>query len=424
MKSVPSRANRPRRLLGPLLKRGRLPGLAGRFARLFAVLRTERTVLRPTEGRLVVRTRLIPVMLALTALIAVLPSTASAQIDKPVRGKKYPLADVHGPWMIMVASFTAPPPEMQTEGLTPEQAAEELVFELRSHKIPAYTFSLDSRIETIDTVDRLGEPDKRIYAARRGSICVLAGNYMSVDLADASHLPHDRRKDPEIAVATLKWIKNFQPKFLTGGQADSAGLVSLNNGGAYRISPGQRGPLAGAFFTTNPLRSDEDIRNHNPARLDLLVKLNAGADCSLYENTGKYTLVIASFYGQSMTLGGAKRSANLRRFNEDFGQSLDKAARDAWELGQYMRQLKFDAYVWHDEHKSVVTVGSFETTEDERIPVAMATYAAKVKPHAETQQPILTAEFLTLPLEPTARNPVRKKWIFDPQPRLMKVPKR
>jgi hypothetical protein len=89
-----------------------------------------------------------------------------------------------------------------------------------------------------------------------------------------------------------------------------------------------------------------------------------------------------------------------------------------------MRQLKFDAYVWHDQYKSVVTVGSFDTTDDPRIATAIETYRAKMKAHAETKEPVLTAEFITLPLKPTAKDPVQKRWIFDPEPRLMKVPKR
>ena len=71
-----------------------------------------------------------------------------------------------------------------------------------------------------------------------------------------------------------------------------------------------------------------------------------------------------------------------------------------------------------------MTVGSFEKKDDPRIPAAVATYAAKMKTHAETKAPILTAEYLTVPLKPTAQDPVRRKWIFDPQPTLMPVPKR
>jgi hypothetical protein len=370
-----------------------------------------------------VSTRL-PLWIVLVSMAVVgMPSPAAAQIEKPVRGKKYLLTPAHGPWMIMVASFSAPPPDVRTEGMTPEEAADELVFELRSQNIPAYTYTLDSKIETVETFDRLGEPDRRIYAAQRGSVCVLAGNYMSIRPADAAHLPAKHRDDPKIAIETLKWIKNFRPKFLSGGKPDELGMVSLANGGNYRVTRDKTGPLAGAFFTTNPLRSAEEIQSQNPERLSLLVKLNAGGDCSLYENKGKYTLVVASFYGKSIAVA-PNNTAAIERFDSGFGSTLDQAGQDAWELARYMRQLGFEAYVWHDEHKSIVTVGSFETTDDPRISTAIATYAAKTKTHAETKQPILTAEFLTIPLNPTPQDPVRKKWIFDPQPTLMRVPKR
>jgi hypothetical protein len=325
--------------------------------------------------------------------------------------------------MIMVASFSAPPPGERAAGMSPEQAASELVYELRKHKIPAYTFSLDSKVETVETVDRLGEPDKRIYAAQWGSVCVLAGNYESID-ASESNSNASARKSAEIARATLKWLKEFEPEFLSGGKANGIGLVSLENGGNYRVTPGQQGPLAGAFFTTNPLRSAEDLRAISPERIDLLTKLNAGGDCSLYENKAKYTLIVASFFGSSATIGGSRTASE--EFNQVTAtkEPLVQAAQDAWELARYMRQLKFDAYVWHDQYKSVVTVGSFDTTDDPRIATAIETYRAKMKAHAETKEPVLTAEFITLPLKPTAKDPVQKRWIFDPEPRLMKAPKR
>jgi len=371
-----------------------------------------------------VRTRLSLVVaaVAVTAMLAV-SSPASAQIREAKRGDQFPLSPAYGPWMIMVASFSAPPPGQRADGMTPEQAADELVYELRKHKIPAYTFALDSKVETVETVDRLGEPDQRIYAAQWGSVCVLAGNYQSID-ASNSNTDAGARKSAEIARDTLKWIKEFRPQFLTGGKTDGIGLVSLENGGNYRVTPGQQGPLAGAFFTTNPLRSADDIRAASPERIDLLTKLNAGGDCSLYENKGKYTLIVASFFGTSATIGGNANTSE--RFDQVMTSKtpLAQAAQDAWELARYMRQLRFDAYVWHDQYKSVVTVGSFDTTDDPRIATAIETYKAKMKAHAETREPVLTAEFLTLPFKPTASDPVQKRWIFDPEPRLMKVPKR
>jgi len=357
-----------------------------------------------------VRTRL-PLSIFVAALAAVLlaaPAVSNADgIEKPVRGKKYTLTKQHGPWMIMVASFAAPPPEARTEGMTPQQAADELVYELRAKGMPAYTYATEDKVDKVETVDRLGEPDTRIFAAQRGNVCVLAGNYPS---------PADEK-----AKASLKWVKGIRPKFLTGGDADRVGMVSLKNGGIYRETfdkdGNPEGPLAGAFFTTNPLLTSEQLRDRNPERLDLLTRINAGGDCSLYDNKGKYTIVIASFYGQSVTLGG--KAARTQQVSGEASDALYVAAQEAWELARYMRQLKYDAYVWHDEHKSVVTVGAFDDLNDPRIPQTVAFYSAKVKPHAQTKAPVLTAEFVTMPFKPTAKDPLRKKWIFDPQPRLL-----
>ena len=336
---------------------------------------------------------------------ALLPSSASA-IEKPVRGKKYQLTTQHGPWMIMVASFTTPPPDARTEGMTPEQAADELVFELRSKGMPAYTFATENKVDKVQTVDRLGEPDTRIFAAQRGNVCVLAGNYPG---------PGDKQ-----AKASLDWIKHsFRPKFLTGGEADRVGMISLKNGGIYRATLDAKGkpegPLVGAFFTTNPLLTSDQVRERNPERIDLLTKINAGGDCSLYDNKGKYTVVVASFYGQSVTLG----NKTARRQSDGPSDALYQAAQDAWELARQLRKLKRDAYVWHDEHKSVVTVGSFDRIDDPRIPELISAYAAKIKPDAATNAPILAAEYLTDPPKPAAGEAVRKSWTFDPQPRLL-----
>lgn len=56
--------------------------------------------------------------------------------------------------MIMVASFRNVPEDRREKGLSAEEAAAELVFELREKGIPAYTYSQGAVIEHISTVDR------------------------------------------------------------------------------------------------------------------------------------------------------------------------------------------------------------------------------------------------------------------------------
>ena len=104
-------------------------------------------------------------------------SFAGAGIDA-VRGRKYQITKRHGPWMIMVATFHAPPKELRGEGMTPAEAADELVYELRRKGIPAYAFRLEDRKIAALSFDRSGR--QRSSATRyHGGIAVLAGNYPS-----------------------------------------------------------------------------------------------------------------------------------------------------------------------------------------------------------------------------------------------------
>src|SRR5271166_3403812 len=83
----------------------------------------------------------LAVVLTIFAGLALAASTSrAASTIEAVKGKHYKLTKRHGPWMIMVASFIKPPVDRRGEGLSPEEAAQQLVYELRLHHIPAYIF--------------------------------------------------------------------------------------------------------------------------------------------------------------------------------------------------------------------------------------------------------------------------------------------
>ena len=92
-----------------------------------------------------------------------------------VEGKVYHLTGNHGPWMIMVASFH-PTGQENGQGKSPEEAANELVYELRQRGLPAYVYAIESGGETVVTRDRSGRPVQR-NERRSRSVGVLAGNY-------------------------------------------------------------------------------------------------------------------------------------------------------------------------------------------------------------------------------------------------------
>lgn len=341
-------------------------------------------------------------------------SWVSADRIEAVRGKQYRIDKRHGPWMIMVATFQEPPPAWRTEGMTPREAADRLVYELRKKGIPAYTFSQEDVKERVRTVDRRGREQLSTYIARQGGICVLAGNYP--------------RADAEIAQKTLKFVKRFRPRFLRPANPESAkaaadegsSVVKFLSGGVYRKTPGQPGPLSGAFMTINPLLSPEEIRRRQ--KDPLLLKLNSGREYSLLENPGEYTLVVKSFYGKSTT---QVSDAELKEARQNFQvtDSLDDAAEQAWQLTQAMRNRGLEAWIWHGRYKSVVTIGAFASTDDPRIARLAEKYRAKRRSNPSNGEQALIAETFTIPAQLAPGQLPDKKWIFDPQPRLMRVPR-
>lgn len=374
---------------------------------------------------------------------AVLCQSAYAAQIKAVRGEKYHLTKHHGPWMIMVASFKTPPKTRKSRtGMTPMQAADELVYELRKAGIPAYTYQRKEEREHVRSVDEHGRLRQRAYISTRDDVCVLAGNYKSAD---------DSNKAGKVAHATLDWIeKKFQPKFLTEpdhafaqSRADQRSSVrKLKSGGILRLTPGKKrnGLLSGAFLTLNPLLSPEEVQSlrHDP----LLLKINTGDELSLLNNRGKYSVIVASFYGKSSNAQVGK--AGMDKFMKSFNQfkiskknnQLTQAAYSAWELATSLRQghffvnqgtnprsQKFDAWVFHDRFRSVVTVGSFDRPDDPRIKKIQETFRAKLREHKQTRRQVLTAEQLTIPAKLAPGQTPSRMWIFDPSPQLIRVPK-
>ncbi|MDA0591298.1 MAG: hypothetical protein O2820_24545 [Planctomycetota bacterium] len=329
---------------------------------------------------------------ALTFFLTSSTEADAARIDA-TKGRQYKLTRQHGPWMIMVASLAQPHSARKVEGMGPQEAADLLVYELRKKGIPAYTFKMDQVWESLQSQDRLGRDSIRQIRSQKGAICVIAGNYKS-------------QKD-RVAQRTLEYIKKIKPSFWKDQEA-------------FRPTPGQPSPLSGAFLSVNPLLSSEELaeRKHDP----LLLRLNSG-EYTIAENTGKYTLTIATFTGRSKTGVGESR---MREIAETFtvSEALDSAAERAWKVAKMLREghfegqqsgRTFEAYVFHDRYKSVVTVGSFETPNDPRIAQLANLFRAKTQ-NAANGRRFTIGESILIP------GAVPEPIIFDPVPKLMAVP--
>ena len=315
-----------------------------------------------------------------------LPGRAHGAIEA-VKGKRYTLTKQHGPWMIMVTTLTGSSKEQYERAL---KSADELVHELRLKGIPAYVYLQDARIEHINTTNRMGQQDNRIFASQRNNVGILAGNYPNID-------------DPK-AQQTLKFVKQFRPKVLA-----DAGYKGQKNG---------PGPLNKAFLTPNPMLSSEEMRQSVQARDPLLIKLNSGGEYNLVDNPGKYSLIVASFYGKSQV-----KPTRFAEFDAQLATkktTLDEAGLDAWQLVRVMRQQNIDAWVYHDRFRSVVTVGSFQTPKDPEVKKFQEAFCAKYKKHPNTGSDVLVSE--SIQLSAGRGKPPTKSWVMDPVPTLIEVP--
>ena len=328
----------------------------------------------------------VALLVLLTAVVVTKTRSTGAATIEAIRGKNYGLTAKHGPWMIMVTSLWGNTPEQEQQA---EKAAQELVFQLRRKGIPAYTYRQDDKIERIDSTDRQGRRSQRRVTAQHGMIAVLAGNY--------------RNADDKVAQQTLKYIKKFKPVVNVEWQGQSLEVPLV---------------LESAFLAPNPVLSPEEFAKNN--RDPLIVKLNSNVEHSLLENKGKYTLVEASFNGQS-SIKPTKFEQFDRLLTNKAKISLDNAARESWELMTTMRKQGIEAYLYHDRYRSIVTVGSFMSDKDPRISQLIENFRAKETMNPQTKQMVLTAECIQIPGR-TKGGPPLKGWMMDPYPKLMAVP--
>ncbi len=343
--------------------------------------------------------------ICLLALIC-FTGSLSAEIEKPVKGKRYKLAKNHGPWMIMVAAIRDVDDETRRVegGMSAWEAADAIVFALRSEGIPAYTYSQDEQVAEISSPSA-SENHGRRYVAQHGYISVMAGNFPSSD-------------DPKAKEAVEFIKREFSPAF----------LKDPNSGGILPQTPGRPSAFSRAFMTVNPLY-EGTVRDAKED--DMIVELNSGQKYSLLQNKGKYSLVVATFKGSSvMQVGNEKSSKALGFFEKNFGKSLDDCAMNAFLLTEKMRNAKkygydtnFDAWVYHDKYQSLVLIGSFDSRDDPQIRMLATKFGGKMIRHPKTGDDVMTGETFTVPRIPKANQLPDYSWLFDVKPRLMEVPR-
>ena len=77
--------------------------------------------------------------------------------------------------------------------------------------------------------------------------------------------------------------------------------------------------------------------------------------------------------------------------------SLETAALESWQLMKTMRTQGIEAYIYHDRHRSIVTVGAFDSPNDPNIAKFTKAFMAKDTVNPATKQNVLVAESIQIP---------------------------
>jgi hypothetical protein len=320
--------------------------------------------------------------------------------------RKYTISEANGPWMIVAATFS---------GDEAEQQAMELVLELRRrYKLEAYqhAMSFEPDDKTVRRrVDREGKPVKMRYN-REGAhreVAVLVGNYPSVEDTEAQQV--------------LRRIKTLRPATLSPEERGrtSQNLAALRMIQVALLPEGhedrQKGPMAKAFVTRNPLLPKDGASD--PDMDPLVLQMNEDVKHSLLDCKGKYTVKVATFTG--MVIIDQRKVAEYEN-GRQMPSRLEQAGYRAHLLTEALRKKGHEAYEYHDRFASVVTIGSFDA-------LSLPRADGKLQVHPEIDA--IVKAFGAVPTGPAAAvntaqyKPKSLEGIpFDLQPQIVLVPRR
>ncbi len=272
------------------------------------------------------------------------------------REENLDLAQNHGPWLIMCASFI---------GEAGEAQAQKLVAELRHNKFEAYvyrhSFDYSASIQSIPSIGYEPPPDMQglpvpiqvsaAHVDKFEEIAVVVGNFASLDDKNAQQ--------------TLDKIKTLKPSSLTINEYTSTNQRMGTLRAMERISRGDtKGPMGSAFMMPNPLLPDDFF--NTPEVDKVIMKLNKGIRYSLLDCPGNYSVKVATFKGdQTFNAGEIVRKQDEYQNQLKSGRPLTEskladAGAKAHLLCTALRKMGEEAFEFHDYHESYVCVGSFD----------------------------------------------------------------
>jgi len=293
------------------------------------------------------------ILAGLTVLLATTVGLTRQEADP---NKEYNVTSEAGPWMICAASYM---------GEQAPKLAHALVLELRSqYDLPAFVYNrgdVERRKmqEDLDKQRREREEALRQQGIQPGmplpvrkvriedQCAVLVGGYKDLDAAHS---------------ALEKFKKLPNPKTVPVDEL----ILAPNESGA-KLQKRQANIFVMSFVTHNPTVPQEKVeRGLDPASLK---SLNADESYSLLKCKQPWTLAVKEFSG-GVAIQPAKAPDTFleKLLGNKSDEHMSAIAKQAHELAFVLNKyMGFDAYVLHTPTSSIVTVGAYANSDDEKL---------------------------------------------------------
>ncbi len=281
-----------------------------------------------------------------------------------------------GSWLVLAATYTSP------QG-TPDAVymAEQVVRYLRGKGYPAYlwSFSDQKRRQEEEEYNRTMQanadrPYRRRITRMQEQCGVLVGGFRDLEAANKEMkkikglpAPPVRNRAGEVVADKIVRPNEREPSLQTrrldpfapgGGPRDDLRYEDIS-------------PFVRAFVIRNPALPRQQV--DQTAKVDpLWKKLNAREKYSLLRCRKDWTLVIKVYEGPGVLQSRETQTGGNSFVDMLFGgkshQVLDATAAQAHELADFLRRsLHLETYVLHTRGVSIVTVGSYDSPDDEQL---------------------------------------------------------
>lgn len=317
------------------------------------------------------------------------PAAQTAPVVIQPAAQTHPMAvkPEHGPWMIIVKSYS---------GTGAKELAESMTAEIRqTYKTPAFLFEWgaeerqreEARLKEVrDRYRKEYEPFLKLQdeikakAAQQGTEFVdepVRIPIPKIEVRTQWGVLIGGFKDMDAARAALDTVRKW-PAPTNTALLDQTMVSRPGAGGKREKADTHLNPFQQSFVVPNPAlrRAERDAAViHDPA----LLKLNEEEPYSLLKARKPWTLMVKRYAVPSRVVG-ADESTNViaRLFTADkSAQMLEDVAKQARNLAETLRNpqqpQQFEAFVLHDRTESVVAVGQFDGPDDPTIvPVYLA----------------------------------------------------